>query len=398
MEVIVHRGTHQIGGCVTEIKSNSGTKIAIDIGENLPTSDESKHEVLKVPGLTEGKKDFEAVFVTHYHGDHIGLYDKILDDIPIYIGEVSKEIYKKVQSRLAKAKIVPPKNLNLIDNFRTYKIPQKIKIKDILITPIEVDHSAFNSHMLLIECDGKKLLHTGDFRGHGQRGKSLIPAIVKYVGKVDCLICEGTTLSRERDPLLTEFELQDRAEKIFKENKYSFVFCSSTNIDRIAAIHKAAIKYRKFICDDYQKDILMYIDSISRSSLYKFKGKVLSYDKNILEIMKRDGFVMLVRDNYLSKIVMPKFSNSTFIYSQWDGYLNKDYTEYKGLQDFVPENHIKLHTSGHADYDTIKNVCQIVNPHLIIPIHTQYPDGFKNMGLNNCNIKLANDGEIIKID
>ena len=36
MKVTIHRGTHQIGGCITQIESNSGTKIIIDIGENLP--------------------------------------------------------------------------------------------------------------------------------------------------------------------------------------------------------------------------------------------------------------------------------------------------------------------------------------------------------------------------
>lgn len=43
MEVIVHRGTNQIGGCITEVKSNFGTRIIIDIGANLPTADGEKN-------------------------------------------------------------------------------------------------------------------------------------------------------------------------------------------------------------------------------------------------------------------------------------------------------------------------------------------------------------------
>jgi ribonuclease J len=143
MEIIVHRGTHQIGGCITEIKSSKGTRIAIDIGENLPTMDGRKLPEVKVEGLTEGSPNFDAVFITHYHGDHIGLYNKILKDIPIYIGEISKEIFKILQKYLLKAKFVSESDLALIDKFKTYKIPEKILIKDILITPIEVDHSAY---------------------------------------------------------------------------------------------------------------------------------------------------------------------------------------------------------------------------------------------------------------
>ena len=82
MEIIIHRGTHQIGGCVTEIKSNSGTRIAIDIGENLPSMVRKENPELKIEGLTQGEPEFKAVFVTHYHGDHIGLYKNILQKIP----------------------------------------------------------------------------------------------------------------------------------------------------------------------------------------------------------------------------------------------------------------------------------------------------------------------------
>ncbi len=38
MKVIIHRGAHQIGGCITEVQSDNGTKIIIDIGENLPSA------------------------------------------------------------------------------------------------------------------------------------------------------------------------------------------------------------------------------------------------------------------------------------------------------------------------------------------------------------------------
>ena len=350
--------------------------------------DSNKSNEIKIEGLNSGlKPSYDAVFVTHYHGDHIGLYNQILDGIPIYVGEISSHIYTILQNRLLRAKIITEDDVKLIDKFVTFKIPEKITIKDMVITPIQVDHSAFDAHMFLIECDGKKLLHTGDFRTHGQRGKAVIPALEKFVGHVDCLICEGTTLSRKREQPMTEFELQKKAEQIFKENKYSFVMCSSTNIDRIAAIHKAALSTgRLFVCDEYQKEILMYVDRISKSSLYKFQGKVLSYADNILELMKKKGFVMLVRANWGSKEVMNHFTEGIFIYSQWEGYLDKDFKEYKHLQDFVPKDYIYLHTSGHADFESIKRVCQVVSPKLLIPIHGEKPEIFEEMRIRRlCN-------------
>ena len=35
MEIIIHRGINQIGGCITEIATDT-TRIIIDLGQNLP--------------------------------------------------------------------------------------------------------------------------------------------------------------------------------------------------------------------------------------------------------------------------------------------------------------------------------------------------------------------------
>lgn len=56
--------------------------------------------------------------------------------------------------------------------------PFKIK-EDITITPYTVDHSAYGAFMLLIEAEGKRILHTGDFRNHGYKGKLLVPTLKK---------------------------------------------------------------------------------------------------------------------------------------------------------------------------------------------------------------------------
>lgn len=375
MKIIVRRGTNQIGGCLTEIISNSGTKILIDIGANLPDSEGKVKPEIDLEGLTKGKSSYNAIFITHYHGDHIGLYNKVQSDIPIYIGEISKGIYTILQKRLSKANIVSNEDLEKINTFNVFSIKDTIKIKDIVVTPIGTDHSAFDSYMFMIEADGKKILHTEDFRIHGQRGKKVLQAIKKYVGEVDCLICEGTTLTRNEKEILTETQLQKKAEEIFNNNKYNFILCSSTNIDRIAALHKASLNMHKmFICDKYQGEILEYVSKHSRSKLYKFnedkETKVYYYGDNMLDKMQKYGFVMLVRANDTFNRIIKRFENYHFIYSQWLGYLKGENKDYKKIQDFTPEDFEYLHTSGHATPDAIKQVINITNPKIVIPIHT----------------------------
>ena len=93
MKLRVLKGTNQIGGCITEIVSDKGTKIIIDLGEDLPDDNSLKSENPNIDGLTTGNKKYDAVFITHSHGDHIGLINYILDDIDVYVEPVSKRIY-----------------------------------------------------------------------------------------------------------------------------------------------------------------------------------------------------------------------------------------------------------------------------------------------------------------
>jgi ribonuclease J len=89
--ITIYRGTHQIGGCVTEIQTGD-SRIIIDFGANLPgtknedalTDDELVERVFP---KDNSKAKCEAVLFTHYHGDHYGLYKKVPDGIPMYIGK-----------------------------------------------------------------------------------------------------------------------------------------------------------------------------------------------------------------------------------------------------------------------------------------------------------------------
>ena len=88
VRVTVYRGAEEIGGCCTEI-SYKGTRIAIDFGSPLP---EEKVEELNIQGLTYGSSTFNAVLLTHYHGDHVGELGRINADIPVYMGGFAKDI------------------------------------------------------------------------------------------------------------------------------------------------------------------------------------------------------------------------------------------------------------------------------------------------------------------
>ncbi|MCL2484289.1 MAG: MBL fold metallo-hydrolase [Firmicutes bacterium] len=400
MQIKIHRGSHQIGGSIVEIKTER-TRIIIDIGEELPSVDKRDRE-FNIEGVTTGTPNCDAVLVTHYHGDHVGMFEKVLPEVPIYMGEIAKRIFHIVQQTIKKK--LDKGNPELIERFKTFAPGKRIKIKDITITPLMIDHSAFDAYALLIEAEGKRILHTGDFRMHGARGSKMPLVFEKYASNIDVLIPEGTMLGRISEKVKTQHELTQEAEELMKQHKNMFVLCSSTNIDSIASFYNAAIKNRKpFIVCDYQSEILKIVTKSSKSSFYDFaRQKIYTYKSNLHNMMSKVGFCMMVRVNYRSEQAIKAFPENILIYSQWSGYLDKDRSAFdKRIHNFVEKaKHagskvVSLHTSGHAPAEDIKKLCEITKPKIIIPIHVEDPKNFTKLGIKS-EIKILNDGEIFE--
>lgn len=78
------------------------------------------------------------------------------------------------------------------------------------VTPYLVDHSAYDAYALLIEARGKRLLYSGDFRGHGRKSALFERMVADAPRDIDALLVEGSSLSRldtdERFPTETEEE------------------------------------------------------------------------------------------------------------------------------------------------------------------------------------------------
>lgn len=402
MEIKVHRGTHQIGGCITEIKTEKA-RIIIDMGAELPTVENKEIRDIEIDGVTVGAPDCDGVFITHYHGDHIGMVDKILPEIPIYMGSVAKKLYLTLQKAIRK--ILKAGNPELIETFKAFNVGEKIIIKDITITPLMVDHSAFDAYALLIEAEGKRVLHTGDFRMHGARGRKMPLVFEKYASNLDALITEGTMLGRLNEKVVTEHQLSAKAKDIMQKNKNIFVLCSSLNIDSIAAFYNAAIAVKKpFIVCDFQSDLLSIVTENTTTSYYDFtRQKVYTYGKNLHNFMNEFGFCMIIRANSTGRKVLKEFPKSMLIYSMWSGYLDKYRPAYdENKSSFVSQavkngsSFIELHTSGHASVQDIKKLCSITQPKIVIPIHIENPQDFKRLGINS-EVVILNDGEKVII-
>ena len=387
MKITIHRGTHQIGGIATEISTDT-TRIIIDMGDELSLDPDFVPAPLNIPGVTNTSGRCDAVLFTHNHGDHVGQIKNIRSDIPLYMGGFAKKVLLKTIRDAA------PETVARIENAKTLIPGEGFVIGDITVTPFSIDHSATDSYMFLIEAEGKRVLHTGDFRMHGFRGKAIPKILDKLVGKVDVLITEGTTLSRTAASPVTEAKLQQKAKGYIDQYKYVFVLAASTNLERICGLSKATPRGKYFICDEYQAELLDMIEQEwgHYSPLYR-NIKRTTYGENLLEKLRDRGFVMMVRDNRQFRQIIPKFDSaqSIILYSMWDGYRTKSGST---IPDFLSLSGTweTLHTSGHASPDDITLLIEKANPDTVIPMHTEQPDVLKTLCPNR-NIVILQDGE-----
>lgn len=384
MKINVIRGRNQIGGSIVEISTDT-TRIILDAGVNLDEGTEI--EVPKIEGLFFGEKKYHAVFVSHYHPDHMGLLEYVIQDIPIYMGE---KAYRIVQTANCYREIKQNYTSHL------YRDNESINVGDMKITPILCDHSAFDSYMFLIEADDEKILYTGDFRANG---RMKFDELLKKLPEVDSLIIEGTTLSRDEDRENVEEELLvDIAVKALERHKGpAFIMMSAMNVERVVTAYQIAQKTNRVFLED------LYTASIAKAAGKEIPqpggmnparvfmtGGVKQYtmlrqygrDKIGKHAIAKLPFLMCIRPsmkNYLEKLnALCSFEDGILFYGMWKGYLEQP--EMKMFIEFLQQKGIKmhiLHTSGHADKKTIEKLIEVTKSKTIIPIHTENAKWFE---------------------
>lgn len=398
MNITIHRGASQIGGCITEI-STDVARIIIDLGSNLPGCQQADFTETEIARIVNGA---DAVLYTHYHGDHVGFISMVPETVRQYIGVGAQDVMRCKLAALNRTG-EHQKDVDAVERMLNYEADKPLNFCDLRVTPYYCSHSAFDAYMFKIEWNGKVILHTGDFRKHGYMGNKLIPMLKKYVGQVDVLITEGTMLGRKDETVKTEYDIQKATKDILTRHKYVFALGSSTDIDRLASFHAACkATKRHFYVDKYQQSILGVFTKYTSSPLYDFsnsngyKGTTFGLwefchinKESVVKEMQRRGFLMPVRSSgeYLVKAMLDVYTDEEpiLLYSMWDGY-------WKGTEEqripgvevirslFKPENIIPMHTSGHADICSLTEVCRTVNPKLaVIPIHKEKDSDFSSL-------------------
>ncbi len=431
----IHRGTKEIGGSCVEVRTEN-TRILLDFGMPLVEKDGkefdfgkykdlSHHELIQrgvlpdIKGLYKGEtgKLIDAVIISHAHQDHYGLANFIHDDVQYHLGKATAKIIELNN-------VFTPQEVHL-KHTNYFEKGEKFHIGDIAVTPYWADHSAFDAYSFLVEAEGKSLFYSGDFRNHGRKANAFKWFTHNAPQNVDYLLLEGTTIGRESKPFKTETEIENELTKVFQQqNKINLIYTSGQNIDRIVSIYRACIKTNKiFVVDVYVAAILNELSEYAKIPFPSkgFENVKVMFPYYTCRRLKNEGHEQILsqfKDYKITKeeislqadkTVMPVrpsmqkdlehingIDGGNLVYSMWEGYLQKPGT--KKFLDYLANRNFtihKIHTSGHADTETLKQMVDALKPKKIVPIHTFSGGEYKH--IFTTPILEMNDGEIREI-
>jgi len=431
----IHRGTQEIGGSCVELWTDT-TKIVVDIGmpliasdgeefnfkqyENLTTLDLVQKGVLPdINGLYENSTSkVDGILISHYHQDHHGFLSFADNSIPIFTGEATQSILQFSEIFFNRKKSDK--------QFHNFTKDSSFSIGDFKIKPYWMDHSAFDAYAFLVEANGKQLFYTGDFRGHGRKDKVFKWFLRNAPQNVDYLLMEGTTIGRGKQTFPSEKDLEEDFIEVFKsKQEINFITTSAQNIDRLVTIYRACKRSNKLlVVDVYAAAIMkemakyatipypsisfpeikvmypyflskMIADKIGKEFLYQFKSFKITKE----EISKkRKEIVFLIRPSMKMDIDhIDNMENGNFIYSMWSGYLEQPKT--KAFVDYLKSKGFsfhQIHTSGHANVETLKEIVHAIQPKNLVLIHTFDGDHYKEI-FKDVKVTQLRDKEEIKI-
>jgi ribonuclease J len=336
----------------------------------------------------------DGILLSHAHGDHFGLIEHTLAEIPVYLSRGTSKMLMagslfagQSESRRDREKILLP--------------GKPRRIGDFLVTAYLVDHSSYGSVAFLIEAEGKRIVYSGDLRLHGRKpGMAQVLLRANRQAPLDLLIMEGTSLSRKKEPGPSEKDVEIRlVDSLQQTPGLALAMFSPQNVDRLVSYYRAAVRTdRILVLDPYAAFIFHLIKNECRvpdpfqdknirifiaESFQRSKGR--RYLPKLVPLMKKVGisreeilaapekFLMIFREWMYEGIFEMKLpSGSRLFYSYWPGYLETQ-SRLKELRAQIEKSNCAFelaHASGHIHYQDIMEFIERANPRKLMPIHT----------------------------
>ena len=349
---------------------------------------------------------FSGVAITHIHFDHINHLRFVDPTLPVFLGEGTRIMLDSWMTTSGRSMDLGGHDWK---GFRTGK---GVAVDGLEIEPVHVDHSAPAAYGFLIHTAKGTIAYTGDLRRHGPHGQMTddFVAAAKKARPI-ALITEGTRVApSENRQQYTEQEVKQKAGGVVNAAKDKLVLVTfyPRDVDRIKTFHSVAAETGRHLVlsaktahllwsmqkdtriqvPDIAKDpnILVYFRQLSREDEWEkaLKRQVAAKAVDSTYVNKHQTELMLQLDFYqLTELVdLKPVAHSPFIHSKSEPFDEEDITgeilanwlKRFGLQ------YVQIHASGHCSQAEMQDLVRTINPKVVMPVHTQYPERFEAFG------------------
>ncbi len=385
------------------------------------------HEAVKCTDLKHTAPEYDAVFISHAHQDHVAHLSFLEQEIPIYMGEACKKILDSTQHTTGMSVYseegwekrdgskIPPNKL------KTFRSGEKIKVGDLEITPIHVDHSVPGAYGFLVETSEGTIAYTGDLRKHGNKPEMTMDFINSAIeAEPVALIIEGTRVAEvESRKNHTEHFVHSESERIVKESKGMVLAMRyPKDLDRFRTFYTIAKESgRKLVISLKTAHLLLSLkgdpiglpNPLQDENIEIYGRKMIIYKAWEMPLLEHCVNSEWVKKNQKAIIWELDFSQmqelidiepaqgSACIHSMSEPFEEdpmsqlQDEVLHNWLDKFGMERH-QLHASGHASKEEIFEFVEDIDAKKLIPIHTQNPQMFRGK-----NAMVAEKGKKITL-
>ncbi len=370
-------------------------------------------KALKGTGMRWTPPEFDGVFISHPHYDHIFHLAYVDRDIPIHLGETAHTIIRSWEESSSRIDMGP-------HDYRTFRTGRVVRVDGIEVQPIHVDHSVPGAYGFLIHTAEGTVVYTGDLRWHGPHGEmtdDFMEAVME--ARPLALITEGTRMEPKESRVdYSEGQVLEGSTKIIQRAGDSLVVATfyPRDIDRMRTLYMASGEGgREFITSARTAYLLRALESdpglhfprvfseYDAKAYFREMASSKTWERELRDylgdravdaeyIREHQGEVVLQLDfSHLAELVdIAPDSGGHFIHSKSEPFQEDD------IEDEILRNwlrrfslvHHQLHASGHASRKDLEQMVDQMSPRKVIPVHTEHPEMF---------VGLAKDVELPEV-
>ena len=369
-------------GCITRDYIYAGMLPAVD-----GMYDEDTADVFKIVSKEKyPKKTF--MLMSHMHIDHMGGIGLMHKDIPVYMSNDSLKLYREL-IKWNDIQFFPHDNcIGMADG-------EEIKVEDIKVKLVPVDHDVIGAAGYLITTPDGSIVYTGDYRFHGYHPETT-EGFAKTVHGADLFITESVTVSFDDIdmPSLTKPEEAERTEYSLLEemrllsnetDKLIVINPYNRNVERVHNLIGTFEKEgRKLVLDERQASYVKAFYPDRQYYVYEpvSEEKKLAGDAVYIsreELLEHKEKYVLQLD-YENMYEIYDIADAVSCYIHMDGSPLGDYDpSYASMKLILEKLGIEyryMSIGGHAKPYYLKHMIEAAEPAVFVPLHGFRPEQF----------------------